>query len=178
MQRASNVWNEPRIWLPGACVFTSHHRDLYLWLLCHCPSIVFEFMIIRYSTPPKLSSISCNFMTPESKGFTLLFDSSGLKMSLHLSMVWLHAFHPVRVTIYNLSCAAPVIWIILRIGSANERHRYIVTSYFIGSAHTQNGPCAKYTRLPYHWMGLRASYHPSVPGHQTAKEIMFFCFCF
>ena len=105
------------------------------------------------------------------KVLDIAFYGSGLKMSLHLSMVWLHAFHPVRVTIYNLSCAALVTGI-LRMGSANEMRRYIVTPYFIGSAHTQNGPCAKYTRLPYHRLGLCASYHLSVLGHQTAKEIM------
>ena len=100
----------------------------------------------------------------------IAFYSNGLKMSLHLSMVWLHAFHSVRVTIYNISCAAPVTWIILRMGSANERRPYNVTSYFIGPTHTQNGPCAKYTGLPY----LCACYHLTMQGHQTTKEFIIF----
>ena len=34
-----------------------------------------------------------------------------------------------------------IMRIILGMGSANERRRYIVTSFLIGWAHTQNDPC-------------------------------------
>ena len=38
--------------------------------------------------------------------------------------------------------------IILGMGSANERRRYIVTSSLIGWAHTQNDNCATYWNEP------------------------------
>ena len=39
-----------------------------------------------------------------------------------------------------MGCCSKGAWVILDMGSANERRRYIVTLSFIGWAHTQNGP--------------------------------------
>ena len=151
----------------------SHHTTVICNYDCSATAYRLSLNLWLYVTRrPRNYRQSHAILWRQNKVLHIAFYGNGLKMSLHLSMVWLHAFHPVRVTIYDLSCAAPVTWIILRIGSANERRRYNVTSYFIGSAHTRNGPCAKYTRLPYHWLGLRASYHLTVLGHQTSKEIM------
>ena len=41
--------------------------------------------------------------------------------------------------------------IILGMGSAIERGRYIVKSALIGWTHTQNGPCAMPLQLLTHW---------------------------
>ena len=72
--------------------------------------------------------------------------------------------------------------IILGVGLANERRRYIVTSSLIGWAHTQNGPCwivlMKHTNILYcfilsqHWHGA-GRWNPSWWKIRSGLSCMF-----
>ena len=80
------------------------------------------------------------------KSATIRCVFATVRMELEIRLFLLHL---IRVMKHKMC-----VWIILSMHPANERLRYIVTSYLIGWAHTKNDPCLwsgyNMVRFPLH----------------------------